>query len=100
MNFFCNIIFNLEQSSTTNLFLRNYRSFTRDSDENIPIDQRPCIDILNENRQILDLFINRLKTVCSEWKNSPISNILDLFPDIQYVDHQLLLNFFLLFLLK
>lgn len=33
------------------------------------------------------MFINRLQSICSEWKHSPISNILDLFPDIQYVDH-------------
>ena len=63
------------------------RSFTHSTTSVGSLDQRSCIDILNESVKILDKFINRLKTICSEWKNSPISNILDLFPDIQYVDH-------------
>ncbi|CAF3974284.1 unnamed protein product, partial [Rotaria sp. Silwood1] len=33
------------------------------------------------------MFIDRLKTICSEWRLLPISEILNLFPDIQYVDH-------------
>lgn len=45
------------------------------------------MDILNENHRILDMFIERLTTVSSEWKDSPIVNLLDLFPDIQYVNH-------------
>jgi hypothetical protein len=80
--------FSLEHSSTTNIFSRNYRRLTiSDSNENKSLDQRSCIDILNDDILILDLFINRLEKIYSEWKHSPISNILDLFPDIQYVDH-------------
>ena len=45
------------------------------------------MDILNENIGILDMFIDRLTRICSEWKDSPISNLLNLFPDIQYVNH-------------
>jgi ribosomal protein L40E len=89
---FCNFSFYLELTSKINLFSRHHDSSIRTttishSGESISLDQRSCIDILNENIQILDMFINRLTTICSEWREAPISNILHLFPDIQYVDH-------------
>ncbi|CAF3395094.1 unnamed protein product [Rotaria sp. Silwood1] len=62
-------------------------SILTDSNEDIPLDQRSCVEILTEYIEILDMFIDRLKTICSEWKHLPISEILNLFPDIQYVDH-------------
>ncbi|CAF3343766.1 unnamed protein product [Rotaria socialis] len=58
-----------------------------DSEETTPLDQRSCIEILNESDKILDKFLTRLKTICSQWKHLPISEIIVLFPDIHYVDH-------------
>ena len=79
--------FCLETAAEKNLFARNLTSLPRVDDENRSLDQRTCMDILNGNHRILDYFIERLTTVCSEWKDSPISNLLGAFPDIQYVNH-------------
>ena len=55
---------------------------TRKSIENLT-----CLEILKEDIQILDEFTERLKKIYGEWRTSPISDLLDFFPDIQYVDH-------------
>ncbi len=83
--------FNLEQTPKTSSSSNSYHSLgagvTTDSNENISLDQRSCIDILHEDINILDKFIECLKKICSEWQKLPVSRILELFPDIQYVDH-------------
>ncbi|CAF2385070.1 unnamed protein product [Rotaria sp. Silwood2] len=77
-----------EASSSSRTFRSSLcATISIDSNEDIPLDQRSCIDILTEYIEILDMFIERLKRICSEWKHLSISEILNLFPDIQYVDH-------------
>jgi ribosomal protein L40E len=88
---YLSLTFNLEQTSSANSSTDTFHSLTTetttDSNENMSLDQRLCIDILYEDIKILDMFIERLKTICAEWRRFPISNLLNLFPDIQYFDH-------------
>ena len=71
---------------------------TTDSSEHSSLDPRSCIDILNQTIKILDMFIHRLKELCSEWEQLPILELLKMFPNSQYIDHDFeilksLLNF-------
>ncbi|CAF0809248.1 unnamed protein product [Rotaria sordida] len=77
------------EPSSSSRTIRNsiITTISTDSNEDIPLDQRSCIEILTEYIEVLDMFIARLQRICSDWKHLSISEILVLFPDIQYVDH-------------
>ena len=51
------------------------------------IDQRPCLSILSDQMKILDDFTERWTQICTTWENSPISDLLALFSDVKYIDH-------------
>ncbi|CAF1549778.1 unnamed protein product, partial [Adineta ricciae] len=51
------------------------------------VDRRTCIEILTECIDILDIFGDCLKTICSNWTRLPLSELLNFFPDLQYIDH-------------
>ncbi|UJR36511.1 hypothetical protein I4U23_029232 [Adineta vaga] len=57
------------------------------SSDCIPADERTCIEILKENIEILNLFSDRLKAICIRWTRLPILDLLNFFPDLQYIDH-------------
>ena len=59
------------------------------ADEENPPDLTTCYGLLRRAEKIFDLFIVRLKNICTEWKTLPISNWIPLFPDVRYLEHDL-----------
>ena len=53
------------------------------------IDQRACLTILQDQIKILDDFIERWTEISTNWEVSPISELLVLFADVKYIDHDL-----------
>ena len=52
-------------------------------------DRRTCTVLLRQADEIFELFIGELKSICDNWRTSPISRLIHLFPDSNYIDHDL-----------
>ena len=59
---------------------------TTDTNEN---HQPTCSALLMQAGQIFDLFVEELKSICENWPTFPISQLIQLFPESNYIDHDL-----------
>ena len=58
-------------------------------EDDLPADTRPCLVILQDAVRILELFRARWKEIGEEWRDAPISNLLQMFPEKKFIDEDL-----------
>ncbi|CAF3742087.1 unnamed protein product [Rotaria sp. Silwood1] len=49
-----------------------------------------CLDELKRSKEIFEIFAAEVKRISTEWKHVPISQLIALFPELQYIDNDFL----------
>ncbi|CAF3675159.1 unnamed protein product [Rotaria sp. Silwood1] len=60
-----------------------------DSETTETVNQQTCADLLMEADRIFDIFREEVNSICKQWHEFPISQLVQLFPDSNYVDDDL-----------